>query len=71
MIGRAARYKSHAKGSVVNVWKIVLQKPGMGVLSGWTGRRWTDRLPSADDWVLKLREKKNKLNTEFEARLKT
>ena len=71
VIGRAARYKSHAKGSTVNVWKIVLQKPGMGLLGGWTGRPWTDKLPSADDWVLKLRETKNKLNAEFEARLRT
>jgi SNF2 family DNA or RNA helicase len=63
VIGRAARYKSHEQpGSVVNVWKIVLQKP-----SKWFG---SHRHPSADDWVLELREKKHKLNAEFESRLR-
>lgn len=63
VIGRAARYKSHTEpGAVVHVWKLVLQKP----------RKWfgSHRRPSADDWVLQLREKKRKLNTEFESRLR-
>jgi SNF2 family DNA or RNA helicase len=63
VIGRAARYKSHDKpGSVVDVWKIVLQKP-----KKWIG---SHRYLSADDWVLQLRRKKEQLNAEFERRLR-
>lgn len=70
VIGRAARYKSHTGKQTVNVWKLVLEKPGPGLLSSWTGRAWTDGLPSADQWVLDLLNKKRTLNKEFEARLR-
>lgn len=70
VIGRAARYKSHKAKQTVDVWKLVLEKPGRGFLSSWTGRAWTDTVPSADEWVLELLNKKRALNKEFEDRLR-
>ena len=70
VIGRAARYKSHKTKQTVDVWKLVLEKPGTGFFSSWTGRAWTDGVPSADEWVLDLLNKKRALNKEFEARLR-
>lgn len=71
VIGRAARFKSHAKNQTVNVWKLVLRKPGVGLLSWLTGRAWTDHVLSADDLVMGIKERKSKLNHEFEARLRS
>ena len=71
VIGRAARFKSHAKNQTVNVWKLVLRKPGVGLFSSLTGRAWTDHVPSADDLVMSIKERKRALNAEFEARLRS
>jgi len=70
VIGRAARFRSHEKNQTVNVWKLVLRKPGFGFLSNLTGRAWNDSVPSADDLVTEIKQKKSKLNADFEARLR-
>jgi SNF2 family DNA or RNA helicase len=71
VIGRAARLGSHAKKQTVNVWKLVLRKPGFGVFSDLTGRAWNDRVASADDLVTEIKQKKAKLNADFDARLRS
>jgi SNF2 family DNA or RNA helicase len=71
VIGRAARFRSHEKKQTVNVWKLVLRKPGLGFLSGLTGRAWSDHVPSADDLVTAIKQKKAKLNADFDARLRS
>jgi superfamily II DNA/RNA helicase len=70
VIGRAARFRSHEKNQTVNVWKLVLRKPGVGLLSNLTGRAWNDNVPSADDLVTEIKRKKAKLNADFDARLR-
>jgi hypothetical protein len=52
------------------VWKLVLQKPGVGVFGKLTGREWSDHIPSADDLVVQIQDKKNALNLEFESKLR-
>jgi superfamily II DNA/RNA helicase len=70
VVGRAARFKSHEPGKTVHVWKLVLQKPGVGVFGKLTGREWSDHIPSADDLVVQIQDKKNALNLEFESKLR-
>ena len=70
VVGRAARFKSHEPGKTVHVWKLVLQKPGVGVFGKLTGREWSDHIPSADDLVVQIQDKKKALNLEFESKLR-
>jgi superfamily II DNA or RNA helicase len=70
VVGRAARFKSHEPGQTVNVWKLVLHKPGVGVFGNLTGRAWSDQIPSADDLVVQIQDTKKKLNLEFESKLR-
>jgi SNF2 family DNA or RNA helicase len=71
VVGRAARFKSHEPGKTVNVWKLVLRKPGWGFFGDLTGKEWGDNLnPSADVMVMDIQTKKKKLNDEFDTKLR-